>query len=89
MFININQNKNFSEIFISHKLYSYNLILKVNIEKLFKINDQVLLNSNLLQSNDYFEFYVNILNYLYYNVNKIEKKAYKTIIKLFEKLNVL
>jgi hypothetical protein len=83
----INQNKSFSEIFISHKLYSYYLILKGNIEKLFKINDQVLLNSNLLKSNDYFEFYVNILNYLYYNVNKIEKKAYKT--RLFNLINFL
>ena len=83
----MNQNKNFPEIFIYHKLYSYYLILKGNLEKLFKINNEVLSNSNLLKPSEYCEFFVNILNYLFYNVNKIDKKAYKT--RLFHLINYI
>ena len=79
MYINqTNNKKNFAEISLYHKLYSYYLMLKGNIDKLLKINDEVLRKEHLLKSSDYCEFYINLLNYLHYNVNKLDKSAYKT-----------
>ena len=83
----VNQNKDFTEISLYHKLYSYYLLIKENFEKLYKINDEVLLNGNVVKSSDYCEFYINILNYLYYNLNKIDKNAYKS--RLFRVINFL
>jgi hypothetical protein len=72
-----------NKFFHFHQVYSLFLLCTNDLDKLIEINDKLLLKEtvlNLYQSMT-IEFYLNILNYLFYQETRLTKFMYKT--KLF------
>lgn len=60
-----------------HRVYTLFLICVDDIEKVVELNDAILKQTNLLFKSRLIEFYLNILNYYYYQQPRITKHMYR------------
>ena len=67
--------KNF---FLFHQVYTLFLLVINDSDKLIELNEAVFENNKIPFKSKIVEFYLNILNYLYYRELKLEKFMYKT-----------
>jgi hypothetical protein len=74
-----------------HKIYSIYLLCNNEVDKMIKLNENFIIldnkNNVSMFDSDIYEFYLRLLNYLYFTINKIERFYYK--VNLFNVIKLI